>query len=364
MRYAYWNKRQEDMVKLPSDTINDRRNWVFSVAKFFGVWGYKYLAKPHVECYDDLAALKKEGAVFLYTGLHKSLWETSGLLAALHLEKLEIPHVGMGDNLVRGRFFQSLARKAGIFLIKRATTRKEIVESAKALKDYIIHYMAHGVDVLFFPEGTRKSILTEGTYGKFFPTAFEAVLEYEKNKEHIQALHQGLPAYNAYIIPTNVDYSRVREDRELLEEYRKARTLHVLDSLKMIKKIRDTYITFGKPIKVANHLGKNRKELAIYSREKCLELVKILPINVVSQAILDSLRGDRVRLDNIEENITRIIQGLSRLKERFRGFSPDDHPDALLKKVSQYESTFKPRYIDSQYKPLYQLYANYIRHYL
>ena len=354
---------QEDMVKLPNDTITDRRNWVFSVAKFFGLWGYKSLAKPHVEFHEDLEALKKEGAVFLYTGLHKSLWETTGLLAALYLKKLEIPHVGMGDNLVRGRFFQSLVRKAGVFLIKRAQTRKEIVESAKALKNYILHYMAHGVDVLFFPEGTRKSILTEGTYGKFFPTAFEAVLEFEKNKERILALHQGLPAYDAYIIPTNVDYSRVREDRELLQEYKKARTLHVLDSLKMIKKIRDTYITFGKPIKVLAHQEKSRKELAIYSRERCLELVKILPINVVSQAILDSLQDDRVRIDNIEENIARCIQRLAKLKDRFRGFSAEDHPAALLEKVSQYESTFKPQYIDNRNKPLYQLYANYIRHY-
>ncbi|UCH93349.1 MAG: 1-acyl-sn-glycerol-3-phosphate acyltransferase [Candidatus Aminicenantes bacterium] len=353
------------MDKLSNKVITERKKWALGLAKFFSIAGYKLLAKPHVEIHEGLEPLKKEQSIFLYVGLHKSLWETTGILAALYLnlKNMQVPYAGMGDNLVKGRFFQTLAKKAGIFLIKRARTRKEILESAKLLKEYIIHFISHGLDVMIFPEGTRKSIPTQGTYGKFFPTVFEALLEYEKNKEKILGQKKNLHAYDTYIIPTNVDYSKVREDKELLVEYKKPRTLKLKDSLKMVKHIREAYISVGEPIKVADHPDKNRKELAAYAREKCLDLVKILPINIVSHAILDSVEGDQIKIDKIEENITGNIQKLAGLKNRFRGFSIDDHPGDLLEKVARYEMTFKPKYINIKNKPLYQLYANYIRHY-
>lgn len=354
------------MDKLLSKVVTKRKKWVFNTARFIGVWGYRLLAKPRVECHESMKHLKQEKSVFLYAGLHKSLWETSGILVALYLnfKKIQIPYVGMGDNLVRGRIFQSLAKRIGIFLVKRANSRKEIVESAKQLKDYILYFISQGLDVMVYPEGTRTSIPTQGTYGKFFPTAFEALLEYEKNKEKLLVADKNLSAYNTYIIPSNVDYAKIREDKELLENYKKPRTLHVKDSLRMIKNIREAYISFGEPISVAEHLDKNRKELAAYTREKCLELVKILPINVVARAILDSIDGDRIKTDRISKNITHNIQKLASISDRFRGFSIDDHPDDILEKVSKFETTFKPTFIDITNIPLYQLYANYIGHYL
>jgi len=353
------------MIELSSKEISDRKNWTFRIVKLIGVWGYKHLTRPHVEFHTNLKQLKKEKSVFLYSGLHKSLWETVGILAAIHLEGLPLAYGGMGDNLVKGRFFQSLAKKTGVFFIKRATNRKEILESAKKLKEYIIYYMAQGLDVMVFPEGTRKSILTQGKYGKFFPTVFEALLEYEKNKEKILEKYPHLPAYNTYIIPNNVDYSKIREDREMLENHPKGkpRTLHVLDSLKMVKNIRDTYISFGSPIKIADNLGKNRKELSTYVREKCLDLVKILPINIVSRAIINSVEGDHIKTDKIETNITRIIKKLRALKDRFRGFHSDDKPQDLLGKVAKYEINFRQKHLDIKNLAFYRLYADYIGHY-
>lgn len=335
------------------------------MAKFLSIWGYKYLTRPHVEFHEDLKPLKKEKSVFLYTGLHKSLWETAGILVAIHLGGLPIPYAGMGDNLVKGKFYHWLIGKAGVFLIKRATNRREILESAKMLKDYVFNFIANGVDVMLFPEGTRKSIPSRGQYGKFFPTTFEALLEYEKNKEEIIEKYKDLSPYNTYIIPLNVDYSRVREDREMLEDYKKGkpRTLHIKDSLKMVKKIGDTYISFGSPVNVGDNLEKNRKELSVHVREKCLDLVKILPINIVSRAILDSTVEDRIETGKIETNISRIIQKLSHLKDRFRGFTADDNPGDILGKVVKYEFTFRQKHIAMKHLPFYRLYANYIGHY-
>jgi len=354
-----------EIYNFSKDRINDRKNWPFRIAKWLGVTGYKIRSTCYPEFHEEVAGLRDENAAYLYASLHKSLWETTGLIAPLILKHLPIPYAGMGDNLVRGRFYQKQAEKVGVFLIKRATSRREVLESAKRLKDIIMNYIAHGEDVLLFPEGTRKNILSQGKYGKFFPTVFESLLEYERNKQQILDQFSHLKPLNAYIVPTNVDYSKIREDWEMLEDYKdKPRTLKVWDSLKMIKHIRDTYLSFGKPIKVADHLEMNRKELAEFTRQQCLELVKILPVNVLAQAILDSSDGERIDLTKIDGNISSVIRRLAHVKNRFRGFSAEDSPGEIRKKVTRYERTFKENYICEKYRKFYRLYANYISHYL
>src|SRR5664280_3149447 len=100
--------------------VSDRRNVYYWTAKTIAMLGHRFLVRPHVEMDDDVAALKRRGdAVFLYCGLHKSLWETSGVLPPLHLAGLPVPYVGMGDNLVKGRAFQHLSWKIGAFLVRR-----------------------------------------------------------------------------------------------------------------------------------------------------------------------------------------------------------------------------------------------------
>ncbi|MGE5342471.1 MAG: 1-acyl-sn-glycerol-3-phosphate acyltransferase [Candidatus Omnitrophota bacterium] len=345
--------------------IDSRKNVVFLFAKYVSILGYKFFTRAYEEIPDDLLRLKKEeNSVFIYASLHKSLWEATGIIVSLYLNDLPIVYAGMGDNLVRGKFFQSLAKKAGVFLIKRPTNRSEMLESAKSLKSQLINFMMHGKDVLFFPEGTRKSILSQGEYGKFFPTAFEAVLEYEKNKAELSHLYPDTPLYNTYIVPTNVDYSKIREDLEMLEDFKgKPRTLRLWDSLKMLKNIRETYVSCGQPIRVAECQDIGRKELATLCREKCLELVKILPINLVSRAVLDSVDGDRIDQSRIEENIGRNIEKLSHLKDRFRGFSSDDSPASILARVRSSEKYFRKEFLSIQSLDFYRLYANYINHY-
>lgn len=343
----------------------DRNNWTFRFAKVVNIWGYKHLGKPHVEMPPGLKELRKQGNIFLYTGLHKSLWETTGILVVLYLNKLPLPYTGMGDNLVHGKFFQTLAKKTGVFLVKRATNSREMLESAKQLKDFIVSYIAHGMDVILFPEGTRKSIINTGEYGKFYSTAFEAVLEYEKEKTTILQENPGLMSHDTYIIPVNVDYSIIREDWEMIHTFQgKPRTLHIFDSLKMIKKVGDTYISFGEPIKTSEYMNMNRKDMAVFVRSKCLELVKVLPINIVSRAILDSVENGVINKSVIEKNIAVNIEKLLHVKERFRGFSVGEAPVEILQRVARMVSCYREEHLDIKNYQFYKFYADFISHYL
>jgi len=350
------------MFEFSKKEITSRNNLIFFLARTLFTLGTKHLARCHVEIPDSIKKLKQGNGVFLYAGLHKSLWETTSTLSTLYLHKLPIPYPGMGDNLIKGKFFQSLSKKAGLFLVKRPKTRREIIESAKMLKHYTMNLIAHGIDGMVYPEGTRRNVPDTGKYGNFFPTAFEALLEYEKHKEEILQQNKDFTRHNSYVVPFNLDYYKVREDSEMTEVIGgKPRTLHVFDFLKMIKKIGHVYITFGKPINIAANLDKNRKQLAELSKQKCLELVKILPINIVSRSILDAYDNDKIKIKEIFNNIAGNIEKLKHLKDRFRGFGIGDAPEEIMNKVSTYEKSFKK--IDVKYLRLYRLYANYIRHY-
>ncbi len=359
----YRRNRRKLMFGLQKEEIVRRDLLVYLWAKFVSNTGYRLFSRPHLENPYDLRKLKNENTVFLYTGLHKSLWETAGVMSSIYFQKLPPPFVGMGDNLVKGKLFQKLAGKTGAFLVKRPQTRKDVLESSKKLKQYLIYYLAHGIDVSIYPEGTRRNIPDKRMYGNFFPTAFEAVLEYEKNKESILAEHKKLKPQDIYVVPFNVDYSKIREDYEMIGELEgKPHTLHILDSLKMVRHIGDLYISFGQPIKIVDHLGKTRKELAVFTREKCLELVKILPINVVSWAVLDAHEAGQLERDKILDRIRENIGKLAGFKDRFRGFELGDNPKEILDKVARYEKNFKD--ITAAHLPFYRLYADYINHYI
>lgn len=350
------------MFGLNKDEVVRRNTLIYLWARLISNTGYRIFSRSHTESPSEFRKLKKKNAVILYTGLHKSLWETTGVLSAIYYQKLPIPYAGMGDNLVKGKFFQNLVSKAGVFMVKRAKTRRDVIQSSKKLKDYILYYMAHGTDVSIYPEGTRRNIPENGRYGNFFPTAFEAVLEYEKTKDKLLAENKKLTARDVYVVPFNVDYSKIREDFEYVKSSdSKPRTLHILDSLKMLKRLGDLYISFGTPIKISDHLDKTRKELAVYTRERCLELVKILPINIASLSILDAHAEGQMTTDKILEHIGLNLKKLDPFKDRFRGFEAGENPRDILEKVAKYEVTF--RKIDTEHIPLYRLYSNYINHY-
>lgn len=346
-------------------TIRDasRKNIFYLIAKGISLTGYTFLSKVVVDLPEPIKEIKKNdpNAIYLYTGFHKSLWETTGILVNLSKNKIDIPAVGMGDNLIKGEFFLKIVRKLRIFLIKRGKTRADLIESARLLKQYILSYVANGLDVMLFPEGTRKSIPTKGEYGAFFPTAFDAMLEYEKSKDTITK-NNDLPPYDTYIIPFNVDYSRVREATEMIREKNVPRTLKIWDSLKMLRHLKSIYVSYGEPIHVKDHLDKNRKELSVMVRNRCLELVKILPINIVATAVVEAFNNGKTNdLNGIYLHIDKTIEKLQRYKKNFREFSTNEGAESIYKKVISYEKLFKePK---EKHLSYFKLYANYIGHY-
>jgi 1-acyl-sn-glycerol-3-phosphate acyltransferase len=344
--------------------FSDRRNVFFFIAKSLTLLGHRFLARPHIEMDSELIPLRQGGrAVFVYCGLHKSLWETTGVLAPVYLSGLPVPYVGMGDNLVKGRVFQAMSKRIGTFLVRRPTNRREMAESARKLRDDVLGFVARGLDVLVFPEGTRKNIPNLGHYGDFFPAAFDAVLDYERRKPAILEANPQLAPRDVYLVPFNVDYSRVREAREMVDEHSGTpRTLHVFDSFAMIRNIGETYLSYGPPVRVADHLDVDRKALAAFCRQRCLDLVKILPINVASRAILTLPEAPSVPRNALNEAILRVVDGLRPFADRFRGLAAVDPPEEVARRAAQAQLDFRGLGPDDA--KLYRLYASYISHYL
>lgn len=350
------------MFGLTDKEIVKRNPLIFYIAKSISNIGYKLFSRNHIEDPHHIGTYRNDKqAVFFFVGLHKSLWETTGVLSAFHSRQLPIPYVGMGDNLIKGRFFQTLSMRAGIFLVKRAKTPREIMESSKKLKSYLLYYLAKGQDVALFPEGTRRNIPDRGVYGDFFPTAFDAVLDYHKNRETYLQENPVLTPRNVFIVPVNADYSIIREAHEMVLDTRKTpRTLKVHDSLKMIRQLGDIYISFGKPVAAAEVAHMNRKELAVHVRGLCLDLVKILPVNIVAQALAECFRAGDASEPAILRAIDVVRERLLPHSLRFRGMTPEEPARTLLEKVQAQDGHF--REIDHINLPLYRLYANYIHH--
>ncbi|NCO68960.1 MAG: hypothetical protein GW878_00335 [Acidobacteria bacterium] len=341
---------------------SDRNNPVFWATSFVCVLGHRFLVRPHVEMNEGIIPLRRSGnAVFLYCGLHRSLWETTGAVTPLHLARMPLPYVAMGDNLIHGKFFQNLSKKIGCFLVERPKTRRDIVHSAVKLRTDVLSFLAHGLDVLIFPEGTRKNVPALSAYGDFHPAAFDALLMYERNKEQIVADNPGLRPLQTYIVPLNVDYSQVREAKEITSpDAATPRTLNVFDSLAMLRHLGDTYLSFGAPIPVHDHLELDRKGLAELCRQRCLDLTRILPVNVAARAMVESPPAGEVPAEVLHAAIARVMAALRPFADRFRGFGADTSPAEIVRRAANRHLDF--RRIDPSNRRLYQLYASYIRH--
>ncbi|MBN2399652.1 MAG: 1-acyl-sn-glycerol-3-phosphate acyltransferase [Candidatus Aminicenantes bacterium] len=313
--------------------------------------GLRFLSRTHEEIPSSLFMMQRQGYRFLYVGLHKSLWETSGVQTVLHRNRLTVPYAAMGDNLVHGRFFQAIAKKLGIFLVKRAVGREGLLESAASLKREIQAHLRERIDVLVFPEGTRKNIPQHGRYGTFFTTVFEAALELSQEGEKV------------LLVPVNVDYSHVREDHEMLgAKERHPRTLHILDSLNMLSHLDDIFVSIGDPI-VPGDRQWNRKDLAAHCHRACLDLIKILPINIVAWAIHSLLQKNERDAGSLYREIEANIMALSPFHERFRGFGLSCQGQVLFETVAGKRKEFR---LWAEKKPeplaLFKLYRDYIGH--
>lgn len=305
------------MKRSEKSPVTRRNPLVYGTAVIISRFGIRFLSRTHEEISPELTRLKKQGYRFLYTGLHKSLWETTGVQAVLQRNRFKVPYAAMGDNLIRGKFYQAVAKRSGLFLVKRTSGRRGLLESAASLKAAIKAHIKAGIDVIVYPEGTRQNIPQFGRYGNFFSAAFEAAVELVQGGEKLA------------LVPVNVDYNHIREDKEMLFSASKhPRTLHILDSLKMLAHLGDIYVSIGDPV-VPEADGWTRKTLAARLHQDCLRLIRILPVNIISWAIY-SLRQQGItessRLyQEIESNIRQLLQH----QNRFRGFTAESRGEDL-----------------------------------
>jgi glycerol-3-phosphate O-acyltransferase len=340
--------------------VTPRGRVAFGLVKTIATWGYRHLSHPHVDAdLEAVSRLKRERpqAVVVYVSTHKSLWETTGIPAVLYYGDLTVPYVVMGDNLVHGRFFTNLVRQIGGIVVPRPRNRAEMIASAVRYTDILGTHLKAGIDFMVFPEATRTNIARHGRTGDFFPATFEALLAYERKRAEAPETN----ARECWIVPCNVDYSNVREAENFVRTAEKsAQTLHIFDSLKMLANIRDVYISFGEPLRVADRLGSNRKELAALTRAKCLELVRVLPVNVAATAFTAVLENNQGP-DSVPERIRETLLQLAPHAHRFTGFAPATPPEQIWEAARHSNPIFGAP--DPERLPLYHLYRGYIGHY-
>jgi hypothetical protein len=140
------------------------------------------------------------------------------------------------------------------------------------------------------------------------------------------------------------------------------RTLHILDSLKMLSHMDDIFVSLGEPI-LLNDREWNRKDLAAHCRQACLDLIKILPINVVAWAIYSLLQKNLLDADSIYHEIEANVMALAHYQDRFRGLDLKTKGLALFEQVAKKRTEFKSW---AEKKPdqlrLFKLYRDYIGH--
>ncbi|MFH0869639.1 MAG: 1-acyl-sn-glycerol-3-phosphate acyltransferase [archaeon] len=360
------------------------RGLTYQVIKYLVLIGDKLLSNIHVEGTGKLKELKRESdgrALFLYASTHTSLFETTAVPATLYREKLPVPYACMGDNLVKGEPWQRRVRKLGAFIMKRPETA-----GMRASRDSLVQgleaHLEAGKDMLIFPEGSRTCIIRKGERGVFHPACFEQVQAFQRS--HLTEASRGsiVGDPELYIVPVTVSYSKVKDAKDMLESVAKAKTLKPRDVLKVIlKPVGHVYISFGEPIRVMDYLDTNRKELAGMTRQRCLELVKILPVNVVGEALMretvECYDGGKINCDRVLFYITQVRNELGwQYPEKFRRFTPQSSPEEIFRKgrgeelVKDYErrtvmqALIEGRGLQGTQQSLAKLYASYIGHYM
>ncbi len=104
------------------------------------------------------------------------------------------------------------------------------------------------------------------------------------------------------------------------------------------------------------------EELAAECRERCMQLVKILPVNVVCHAMLRLDTGTPFAPARLEAAVREVVAALAPYADRFRGFSAEDAPAVLVRRARRSQLTFDR--FDPERQALLRLYADYIGHYL
>ena len=344
--------------------IAKRNKLHFALAKAYGWPAVKMTSLKEYEIPDETLALMREqhkhkqSSIF-FAGPHKSMYETIALPYTITWHGGDIPFAIMGDNLLKKveredgeglpHYLKNLIIKKGMkyvlehsgaIMLNRNGGREELLKLVNNTTELLVK----GRNVMGFPEGTRAQ---DGLMKNFNAALFQGVLRARAQGREVD------------IIPVNVDYSCLPSiDLEhFLKEKKESYVFHVKDNKKWRRTpIEEVYISFGKPLHVTP--DDNKKDLAYRTREACLDLVKIQPVNITSAAIMqlqpqqnEDLQGQAL-YDSIEDVLVRLDQH----HDKYRGFSARRSPVEIVEK-----SLLD---LDIDLMSVYNIYTNYIAHYL
>ncbi|HYD02804.1 MAG TPA: lysophospholipid acyltransferase family protein [Alphaproteobacteria bacterium] len=283
----------------------------------------------------------KQDSSILYVSTHKSLWETVGIPYSINKFTGDVPYIFAGSNLFKNPFLKFLFNNTGVFPVDRDSTMK----SSKKLKNDMRTVLSHG-NALLFAEGPRSR---NGLVSSFRPAGLEGAIEASNSGKNI------------YVITANVDYSDVF-DLKSMSKTGNGQKFKTGDFFKWrAKNLGDIYISLGDPILIDKSCS--REYLANLAREQCMDLVKILPVNVYAKALqqLDLSSGSPVIPFAMYESIHDVIKKLETHKDKFRGFSDNTNPSEIFNKVSPVFGLNK--YYTKEIIDKSRIYSNYINHY-
>mgnify|MGYP000356757607 CR=1 FL=1 len=279
-----------------------------------------------------------------YIGPHKSLDETILIPNAIDENGGDIPYFVIGTNLVKGITTIPMIFLGGIYI-----NRKEKFKSAKILPEKMKMHWKRGHDIIIWPEDGREKF---GLIEKWRNSVFKAAIDYSKYGK-------------VFIIPNNLDCTymtdidrMIKNDPKMsIDEYLQRKeeiranikpyTLRIWHLPDWWKNLGNRYISFGEPIEVSPK--DEIQKLSLYSKEKSLQLVKILPNSIKAEAIMRN-KGN-FNEEALFKTIEQIIDELSPHTDKFREFRNAE--DVMTKStLTNYE---KPR--------KYDILRNHIAHY-
>jgi len=327
----------DKVLDFSSEPLPPRSEFLLDKTRDFFRWWLKRSSHVNLEMPGETSELiSNPKSAVLFASSHKSLWETVGIPYAIDKTNDDVPYVVMGSNLVKGVGF--LMHRLGVVYVERGKDTR--FRTPLILKAKLNYLLANNQKVLIFPEGTRSKT---GMIDEFKRTFAASALEVSKHAD-------------TYIVPVNTDYSDLnfRAESALIKSSAPY-TFKLLHARHWIRHMEDIYITFGMPTKVIPTMSD--KELAAEIREQCKRLVKILPINIVSEAATREMTYEsRIDPKNLNHRILQVRDELSSHKEQFRGFDDKTIPQVLMRLSGI------PILKDLEH--VYRLYSGYINHYL
>lgn len=263
----------------------------------------------------------------IYSFLHKSMRETIQIPVELDRRGIQVPYSVVAKTLV-GWEARWLAEYIGIIFVDT----KNIKQGTLDMNTKIPPIIRAGHDISIMPEGTRSRT---GLVGKYSAPIFQIAIDMSKEQE-------------IWIEPCNCDYQIINEANKLIGDSNKKYKFWAAHLGRWKADLDTIYITFGEPIRLRDF--NNRKELNAYVKEQTLPLIKILPVNVFSAAMLKL--GPNPSESELRYAIQKNIDKLEPNRDKFRLFNTVD--DVLNKTpLSTHEN---PK--------IYGLYSNYINGYL